>query len=85
MANKAAIERIEAERRAVIKVANKLYTPMDFYTLKSEVEIQSQKLIDRLSIMHVLSELCDKNFIKYERGKYAKTTDDDLCEIFGIK
>ncbi len=85
MANKAAIERIEAERRAVIKVANKLYTPMDFYTFKSEVEIQSKKLIDRLSIMHVLSELCDKNLIKYERGKYTKTTDDDLCEIFGIK
>lgn len=82
--NKAA-QRSLAERKTIIKVVNKLYEPIDFYDIKNEVESQHKDFVDRLSVMHVLSELCDKNLIKYEHGKYAKTTDEDLCKIFGIE
>lgn len=85
MANKAAIERMEAERRAVIKAVNKLYAPVDLYTIQDEAESLNGRFIEDLSVIRVLVDLCDQNLLKHERGKYAKTTDDDLCEIFGIK
>ncbi len=54
--NKAA-QRSLAERKTIIKVVNKLYEPIDFYDLKNEVESQHKDFVDRLSVMHVLSEL----------------------------